>query len=54
MNEGMTMKRQHFESGKEESIYTEGYEDSTSDHFVPMAAVGIVCAIAGGVIGMCL
>ena len=48
------MKRQHFESGIEETVYTEGYEDSTSDHFVPMAVVGLVCFIVGGLMGMCL
>jgi hypothetical protein len=48
------MKRQHFESGKEESTYTEGYEDSTADHFVPMAVIAIACAVGGCVLGMCI
>lgn len=46
--------KQKLSSEEEQAVYDLGYDAGTSDQFVPMAVVGIVCAIVGGVIGMCL
>lgn len=35
-------------------VYDIGYNCGKEDQFVPMAAIGIVCAIAGFIIGLAL
>jgi len=45
--------KQKLSSEEEQAAYDLGYGDGTSDQFVPMLGIGIVCAIVGGMIGLC-
>ena len=46
--------KQKLQSEEEQAVYDLGYEDSTADHFVPMAVIALACAVGGCVLGMCL
>ena len=46
--------KQKLSSEEEQAVYDLGYEDSTSDHFVPILVIGLVCFIVGCGLGMCL
>lgn len=46
--------KQKLTTSEDQIVYELGYNDGSSDQFVLMAVTGVVCAIGGGIIGLCL
>jgi len=46
--------KQKLSSAEEQAVYDLGYNDGTSDQFVPMLVIGFGCFVIGGVIGICI